>query len=112
MLFSIIYDIVSPLIVGYVEEMLVGDFALASLFAAVAVYAGILLFSMGSSYFQAIILQKAGQRIISDLREDLSSPTCGKTCSPTSSRWPMSSSTRSRWASWSPASPTTPTPSR
>ena len=28
-------------------------------------------FSMVSSYFQAVILQKAGQRIISDLREDL-----------------------------------------
>ena len=71
MLFSIVYDIVSPLIVGYVEEMLVGDFALRSLFATVAVYAGVLVFSMVSSYFQAVILQKAGQRIISDLREDL-----------------------------------------
>ena len=71
MLFSIVYDIVSPLIVGYVEEMLVGDFALRALFGTVAVYAGILVFSMGSSYFQAVILQKAGQRIISDLREDL-----------------------------------------
>ena len=45
MLFSIVYDIVSPLIVGYVEEMLVGDFALSELFGMVAVYAGILLFS-------------------------------------------------------------------
>ena len=71
MLFSIVYDIVSPLIVGYVEEMLVGDFALRALFGTVAVYAGILVFSMVSSYFQAVILQKAGQRIISDLREDL-----------------------------------------
>ena len=69
MLFSIVYDIVSPLIVGYVEEMLVGDFALRALFGTVAVYAGILVFSMVSSYFQAVILQKAGQRIISDLRE-------------------------------------------
>ena len=71
MLFSIVYDIVSPLIVGYVEEMLVGDFTLNALFGMVAVYAGILVFSMVSSYFQAVILQKAGQRIISDLREDL-----------------------------------------
>ena len=71
MLFSIVYDIVSPLIVGQVEEMLVGDFTLQALFGMVAVYAGILVFSMVSSYFQAVILQKAGQRIISDLREDL-----------------------------------------
>ena len=68
---SISYDIAAPLIVGYIEEMVVGEFALNTLFAAVAVYAGVLLFSMGSTYLQAVILQKVGQRIISDLREDL-----------------------------------------
>ena len=68
---SISYDIASPLIVGYIEEMVVGEFALNTLFAAVAVYAGVLVFSMGSTYLQAVILQKVGQRIISDLREDL-----------------------------------------
>ncbi len=71
MLFSIAYDIVSPLIVGSIEELVVGDFALNALFAAVAVYAGVLVFSMGSTYLQAVILQRVGQRIISDLREDL-----------------------------------------
>ena len=71
MLFSIAYDIVSPLIVGSIEELVVGDFALSTLFAAVAVYAGVLVFSMGSTYLQAVILQRVGQRIISDLREDL-----------------------------------------
>ncbi len=70
-LFSISYDIASPLIVGYIEELVVGDFTLDHLFASVAVYAGVLVFSMLSTYFQAIILQKVGQRIISDLREDL-----------------------------------------
>ena len=70
-LFSISYDIASPLIVGYIEELVVGDFTLDHLFAAVAVYAGVLVFSMLSTYFQAVILQKVGQRIISDLREDL-----------------------------------------
>ena len=71
MLFSIAYDIISPLIIGYIEELVVGDFELPRLFASVAVYAGILLFSMGSTYVQAILLQKTGQRIISNLREDL-----------------------------------------
>ena len=70
-LFSISYDIASPLIVGYIEELVVGDFTLGHLFASVAVYAGVLVFSMLSTYFQAVILQKVGQRIISDLREDL-----------------------------------------
>ena len=70
-LFSIAYDIFSPLIVGYIEEMVVGEFRLEKLFSTVAVYAGVLVFSMVSSYFQAIILQKVGQKIVSDLREDL-----------------------------------------
>ena len=70
-LFSIAYDIFSPLIVGYIEEMVVGEFRLEKLFFTVAVYAGVLVFSMVSSYFQAIILQKVGQKIVSDLREDL-----------------------------------------
>ena len=70
-LFSISYDIASPLIVGYIEELVVGDFELKSLYVSVAVYAGVLLFSMASTYLQAVILQRVGQRIISDLREDL-----------------------------------------
>lgn len=70
-LFSIAYDIASPLIVGYIEELVGGDFALRSLCASVAVYGGVLVFSMGSTYLQAVILQRVGQRIISDLREDL-----------------------------------------
>ena len=71
MLFSIAYDIISPLIVGALEELVAGEFALPRLFAGVAVYAGVLVFSMASTYLQAVILQRVGQRIISDLREDL-----------------------------------------
>ena len=70
-LFSISYDIASPIIVGYIEELVVGDFELKSLYVSVAVYAGVLVFSMASTYLQAVILQRVGQRIISDLREDL-----------------------------------------
>ena len=71
MLFSIAYDIISPLIVGALEELVSGEFELPRLFAGVAVYAAVLVFSMASTYFQAVILQRVGQRIISDLREDL-----------------------------------------
>ena len=71
MLFSIAYDIISPLIVGALEELVSGEFELPRLFAGVAVYTGVLVFSMASTYFQAVILQRVGQRIISDLREDL-----------------------------------------
>ena len=71
MLFSIAYDIIAPLIVGALEELVAGEFVLSRLFAGVAVYVGVLVFSMGSTYLQAVILQRVGQRIVSDLREDL-----------------------------------------
>ncbi len=71
MLVSIAYDILSPLLVGRVEELISADFALGRLFAMVAVYAGILILSLIATYVQAIVLQKTGQRILSALREDL-----------------------------------------
>ena len=81
MLFSIAYDIISPLIVGALEELVSGEFELPRLFAGVTVYAAC-SFSRWPAHFQAVILQRVGQRIISDLREDYS---------PTLSRCPTSS---------------------
>ncbi|MDO4316620.1 MAG: ABC transporter ATP-binding protein [Lachnospiraceae bacterium] len=71
MLFSIAYDIVSPLIIGWIEQQIVGDFRMERILAAVGVYVSILLVSMLCTYVQAIVLQKTGQRIVSVLREDL-----------------------------------------
>ena len=71
MLLGIAYDIVSPLIVGRITDMIQGDFALSDLYTLVAVYGSILLVSMGCTYVQAILLQKVGQKIISGMREDL-----------------------------------------
>ena len=68
---SIVYDIVSPWIIGNIEEMVKADFALTDLYQAVLVYAGILIVSMICTYFQAIILQKTGQKILSRLRMDI-----------------------------------------
>ncbi|MBQ1212331.1 MAG: ABC transporter ATP-binding protein [Clostridia bacterium] len=71
MIFSIAYDIVSPLIIGNIEEMIKADFEMKRLFAMIAVYATILAVSLICSYFQAIILQRTGQRIVSNIREEL-----------------------------------------
>ncbi len=71
MLFSISYDIISPLIVGRIEEMVKEDFELSALFSYVAVYASILIVSLICTYIQAIVLQKTGQAILSNIREDL-----------------------------------------
>ena len=71
MLFSISYDIISPTLVGNIEEMIKDDFEFNKLMVYVAVYAGILIVSLVCTYVQAIILQKTGQKILSSLREDL-----------------------------------------
>ena len=71
MLFSIAYDIVSPLLVGEIERLIQGRFELSRLWIYVAVYASVLILSLVSTYFQSLILQKTGQRILSDLRESL-----------------------------------------
>ena len=71
MLFSIAYDILSPLIVGNVEEMIKDDFPVSDLFIYVGIYAAILIVSLICSYVQAVVLQKTGQKILSKIREDL-----------------------------------------
>ncbi len=71
MLFSIAYDVISPIIIGNVEEMIKADFELPSLYRSVAVYAALLVVSMICSYIQAIVLQKTGQKILSNIRQDL-----------------------------------------
>ena len=71
MAFSIVYDIVSPLIIGDIQSLVKDDFQLKDLYLRVAVYAGILVVSMVCTYLQAIILQKIGQKILSSLRMDI-----------------------------------------
>ncbi|MBO5766956.1 MAG: ABC transporter ATP-binding protein, partial [Clostridia bacterium] len=71
MLLSISYDIISPTIVGDIEEMIKDEFVFSELLVYVAVYAGILAVSLVCTYIQAMILQKTGQKILSALREDL-----------------------------------------
>ena len=70
MLFSIAYDIISPLMIGKIETVIGGDFAMSTLLTYVAVYGGILAVSLVCTYIQSIVLQKVGQKIISALRED------------------------------------------
>ena len=70
MLVSIAYDVVSPLLVAQIQGTIKGRFALPELYQLVGVYAGILAVSMVCTYFQAMILQKTGQKILSQLRLD------------------------------------------
>ncbi len=72
MIFSIVYDIISPLLISEIEAMIgaAEGFDLRNLFVYVGVYASILVVSMVCTYFQTIILQKIGQKILSQIRLD------------------------------------------
>lgn len=72
MLISIAYSIVSPLLVSDIESLVKEDyFELTELFFKVGIYASILIVSLACSYTQSLLLQKTGQKIVSQLREDV-----------------------------------------
>ena len=72
MLFSIAYDLVAPLIMAQLQNVIKQpQFALSELFIYVAVYASVLVLSLICTYFQAMILQKTGQKILSQIRLDV-----------------------------------------
>ena len=73
MIVSIAHEIISPLIMGDLVETIGGKdgFELSYLFYAIITYVAILIVSLLSTYAQSIILQKTGQRIVSNMREDL-----------------------------------------
>ena len=70
MIFSIIYDLLSPLLIGHIQDTIKDPFELSYLFKLVAIYASILVVSLICTYLQAMILQKTGQKILSQIRLD------------------------------------------
>jgi len=74
LLISVGYDILSPLLLGRAEKLIAqgaGNFAMRSMLLLVAANAFILLASLAARFVQAIILQKTGQKIISQIREEV-----------------------------------------
>ena len=71
MLFSIVYDLISPLLIGHIQKVISQKFELSYLFTLVGIYAGILVVSLICTYAQAMILQKTGQKILSQIRLDV-----------------------------------------
>ncbi len=71
MLCSIANEILSPLITGSIADMMGAEFAMKELFLRVGMYVFVLAVALVSSYWQAIILQKTGQKILSSLRESV-----------------------------------------
>jgi len=72
MLFSIVYDLISPLMLAHIQDVIKKDtFELSYLFTVVAFYAGVLVVSLVCTYIQAMLLQKTGQKILSQIRLDV-----------------------------------------
>ena len=72
-LFSTVYSIGSPALLGKAIETVSSDegFELSTLAWIVVAQVCLLIVTLIANYFQAITLQKIGQRIVSDIREDL-----------------------------------------
>ncbi len=70
---AISYDIISPLLVGELEELVKtqNEENLSRLIGMVVVYASVLAVSLVCGYCQALLLQKIGQKILSSIRLDL-----------------------------------------
>ena len=71
MLAANVYNVISPLIIGHIEETVVGDFEMSYLLSVVGGYVAILLVSLVCTYIQAMVLQRVGQKILSAMREDV-----------------------------------------
>ena len=71
MLLAMSYDLLSPIMVGQIENMIKEDFELPVLFRMVTIYASVLIVSLIATYLQSMLLQKTGMRILSDLRQDI-----------------------------------------
>jgi len=71
MLLSIGYDLISPLLIGDIQDLVKESFQLKDLYIRVAIYASILVVSLVCTYLQAMILQKTGQKILSQIRLDV-----------------------------------------
>ena len=71
MLVSIAYDIIAPIIMGDIIEMVQQSFEMSRLLSFIIIYASILLVSLGATYLQSLILQRIGQKILSSLRENV-----------------------------------------
>ena len=72
MAFTIAADILLPLIIGSITDVLgVPGFRYKQVLLRTLAYVGVLIVSLTGMYFQAVILQKTGQKIISQMRKEL-----------------------------------------
>ena len=71
MLFSIVFELVSPALIGDIQKLIKEPFQLKDLYIRVVAYAAILVVSLICTFLQAMVLQKTGQKILSQIRLDV-----------------------------------------
>jgi len=71
MVVAVLYEIANPILLGVIEEILAEEFEMKTIFLLIGLYIAILLISVVCSYFQTMLLQKIGQKIVSKMREDV-----------------------------------------
>ena len=71
MLFSIVFELVSPALIGDIQKLIKEPFQLKDLYMRVIAYGVILVVSLICTYLQAMVLQKTGQKILSQIRLDV-----------------------------------------
>lgn len=72
MILSIAFSLVSPLFISNIQGLIKTPtgFEMRDLIVRVVIYVAILIVSLACTYFQSLILQATGQKIVSQLRED------------------------------------------
>lgn len=72
MIFAVVFDLVQPLVFGKIFDMLAEDvIRIKLIIGLIGILLVMLVVSLVISYFQSMILQKAGQRIIYKMRNDV-----------------------------------------
>lgn len=72
MLFTVLLDVITPLLIGDVIERLGTDnIDIADIITRIGVYVILIIATYCGSYFQAVTLQKIGQNILYDVRQEV-----------------------------------------
>ena len=72
MLFTVLLDVVTPLLIGDVIERLGGDsIDIKDIITRIGIYVILIIATYCGSYFQAVTLQKIGQNILYDVRQEV-----------------------------------------
>lgn len=71
MIFTVIFGVLEPVLIGESINIIIYDFDVPRLFTILSILVLVIISGNGFNYLQTIILQKTGQSIIYDIREEI-----------------------------------------